>query len=338
MAFVCSNPECNVTETGKCVDGFEVGECPHAQQDDSTVEESDKIPSVELMASAATDDIVDINDGEILSVNSAADILRYGPSRVITVIGPSDAGKTTFALCLYEAFQHGPFDKWEFAGSMTLTAFEMRCHASRAKSGNSVPQTHRTPIGEVRFLHLAVHNEISGRLELLISDRSGEHYEDVANGVEGCEQLHEVTRADYILFFVDGKRLTGDERHGIKSDVGMLMRSLIEAGALGKTHCVGIVLTKYDQVQLSPHAERAEMDFQGLMATLQDKYGSSLASLKEFRIAARSENTDIDPLHGVVELLDDCVARTPAKKYIPDQVVLPDRFFVHLEIEDGGAL
>jgi len=338
MALICTNPECNVTETGKCVDGFEVGECPHAQHDDSVVEVSDDIPSVEPIVSALTDDIVDINDGEILFVNSAADILRSGPSRVITVIGPSDAGKTTFALCLYEAFQDGPFDKWEFAGSMTLTAFEKRAHTSRAKSGNSTSQTHRTPVGDVGFLHLAVHNEISGRLELLISDRSGEHYEDVANGVEGCEQLHEVTRADYILFFVDGKKLAGDERHGVKADVGMLIRSLIEAGALGKTHCVGIVLTKYDQVQLSPHAERAEIDFQGLMATLQDKYGPSLASLKEFRIAARSENTDIDPLHGVVKLLEDCVARRPDKKYIPGKVILPDRIFLHLNIEDGGAM
>ncbi len=28
----CSNPDCRVSETGKCVEGFSLGECPHQKK------------------------------------------------------------------------------------------------------------------------------------------------------------------------------------------------------------------------------------------------------------------------------------------------------------------
>ncbi len=343
MAVDCTNPDCSVAETGKCVDGFEVGKCPHVKQessvldllDTSSTEESASTPPVEVPEYL---NITPIYDGTILTIQSAADVLRSGPARVITVIGPSASGKTTFALCLYDAFQNGPFGKWEFAGSMTLPAFELRSHLSRAKCGNTAPDTERTLIKEgLGFLHLAVHNEANGRLELLISDRSGEHYRDVSDGVEGYDDLHEVSRADYILFFVDGKKLASDERHGVKNEVLGLVRSLVEENVLRKNHYVGVVLTKYDHVQASQHAERVDTDFADLMNKLHERFDPSLANINEFKIAARSENADIHSRYGVASLLEDCVGARSVNTYIPGPVSLPDRVFLRLNADDGGV-
>ena len=158
MAYVCTNPDCRLAETGKCVDGFEVGQCPHVKKEsESAIDET-----TEEMAIVPPNDTgtVTITGGDILSIDEATDVLRSRTSRVITVLGPSGSGKTTFALCLYEALQGGPFDRWSFAGSMTLPAFENRCHFSRILCGAAKPDTIRTPITDgLGFLHLEIKDE-----------------------------------------------------------------------------------------------------------------------------------------------------------------------------------
>lgn len=74
---------------------------------------------------------VSIFSGNILTIDQATDVLRGGETHVLAIIGPNDSGKTTFSLSLYGAFQIGPFDRWNFAGSLTIRAFEERSHLAR---------------------------------------------------------------------------------------------------------------------------------------------------------------------------------------------------------------
>lgn len=335
MAFVCSNPDCSLSETGKCVDGFEVGQCPHVTQD----EVSSKTKTDEgFIAPEEKSSIVTIADAEILSIDKATDVLRAKKSCVITVIGPSDAGKTTFALCLYEALQHGPFHAWSFAGSLTLHAFEKRSHYSRILCGKPKPDTLRTPLSDgLGFLHLEIKDQHADYLDILISDRSGEYYGNVANGIEGVDDIHEVSRADYLLFFIDGLRLGTDERHGVTSDIKILIRSLIESNVLRSNQRIGLVLTKYDQVNVSPYKERIESDFDKLASQILDTYGNKFPNIKTYKIAARPDEEVFQEPYGVVNLLEECFMANPVIDYEAGPVSFPDRAFLRLHLPDGGT-
>ena len=142
MVLKCKTPGCKVSETGKCLEGFPVAECPHV----TSVEEVEI--GTEPPLESAEPEEVSLPLGRVLTLEEATDVLVSGPSRVLTVIGPSRSGKTTFSISIYDAFQHGPFGPWNFAGSLTLPGFELRCHLSRAQSGGAIADTPRSLLTE----------------------------------------------------------------------------------------------------------------------------------------------------------------------------------------------
>ncbi len=170
---------------------------------------------------------------------------------------------------------------------------------------------------------------------MLLSERSGEFYTDVANGKEDCQSLHEIPRADYVLFVVDGEVLASDARHGIKSEILMMFQALVEAKMLRKTHRVGVVLSKYDFVKASENPDKVEKDFNNLVQTLQARYGPGLAQIKPFIIAARPENETVQTMFGVMDLLEEWLMPTPASRFIPPSIPGLERAFHRLDY--GGA-
>lgn len=331
----CPNPDCRVAETGKCVEGFEIGECPHQKGAVAAPAPSD-IKSDESAIGETKPSDIPISSGSVLTVDKATDVLCAGPTRVITIIGPAESGKTTLALSLYEAFQHSPFGLWSFSGSLTLPAFEERLHLSRVECGNTMPHTPHTSRSDgLGFLHLAICNDESGRLDLLISERSGEFYTAVANSEEECENLYEVSRSDYVILLVDGKGLASDARHGVKSEIIMMVATLVEAGILGSAHRVGVVLSKYDYVKAHANMKRIEDDFADLVETIQKRFGKGLAQIKPFKIAARRENDTVQTMFGVMDLLEECSHSRPKIYFIPPSPVPLDRSF-HRLLTRGG--
>lgn len=334
--LACPNPDCRVSEAGKCVEGFEVNSCPHQQGKlEGVVTQSAESTAVDSAQDSSLSE-VPVARGKILDIDEATNVLRVGPARVVAVIGPIASGKTTFGLSLYEAFRDGPFDRWSFAGSLTLPAFEQRCHLARAESGRAHPETHRTFAAEgLGFLHLAVYCEDTGRIDLLISDRTGEYYTSVANSEEDCDDLHEVSRADYILFLLDGVKLIGDERHGIKHELAMMIATLLAGKVLSTTHQVGIVLTKYDQVVSSKTAEQTIEEFNEFVTVIEGRFGNDVGGIKAFIIAARSESEKLENRFGIIEVLEECLCAKQQVCYVPQPSQLLDRSFHQLTMVRG---
>ncbi len=332
--LTCSNPDCQVAETGKCVEGLEIDDCPYQRKNADV----DGAPEIEVVDSAVEDDErtlkeiergeVPITSGKILTIDEAEIILRAGPVRVMVLVGPVNSGKTTLGLSLYTAFQNEAFGPWGFGGSLTLPAFEERCHYARPESGKLIPDTLHTSIDEgLGFLHLVLHSENTHRIGLLISDRSGEFYTRVANSQEDCTDLHEFSRADYILFLIDGKELASDARHGVKNDAKMLVDSLLDGGVLTKAHRIAIVLTKYDLVLSSDFTERIESDFNQLVENLRERFGPSLLELKSFRIAARPESDIVKARLGLLDLLGETFRPKPRSVFVSSNDISNDRSF-----------
>jgi len=337
--LTCPNPDCRVAETGKCVEGFSVGECPHQQKVIPSEEPSDAANDVAQHSSPPKKDTKEefVASGEILNIDDATDILCRGTTRVMTVIGPNKSGKTTLGISLYDVFQHGPFDRWSFSGSMTLVAFEKRCHLARSISGKSKPDTQRTSLSDgLGLLHLGLYCDEYGRIDLLISDRSGEFYTAVADNLEDCNKLHEVSRADNVLFLIDGEKLVSDERHGALNDARMMIKTLIEGEKIGKNHQISIVLTKYDIVSSSKSKDRAEKDFENFVNKLEDTYSKYLAKITPYKIAARSETDDIESCYGVLDILEETLRQKEIIKHISTSTSRLDRCFLNLQEIKGS--
>lgn len=310
-AVICANPDCRVRESGRCVEGLDLQTCPHyghepGELTDEVAEgdESTPAPGVELPGAGT------------LSPAETSKLLRAGEARVIAIIGPSDAGKTSLIASLYDLFQEGPVLGIEYARSETLHAFEHTCHDARAASRRAVPHINRTPLGEVRFYHLEVGGAQAGdRLTLALGDRAGEEYRAAADDASVAPSFPEVRRADSLAVLVDGRRLLDSgARHNLRSEIILILQALVDGGAVQSGQRLALVLTKIDELLGSEHQARAERDFAALVADTRRILGLAFSIIEPFRIAASPKTNAVPRGTGVPELLSFWLERRPESR------------------------
>lgn len=326
---VCTNPDCRVSETGKCVEGFETAVCPHFGQTPSRVTKDETTPAV----SKAFEERVRLPSASTLTIADAAKLLRAGDVRIIAIIGPKDAGKTSLIASLYDLFQEGPVSGVEFARSRTLHAFEQTCHDARAASRRNVPHINRTPLGEVRFYHLDLGCGPTGEsLALAMGDRAGEEYRNATDDTTLVSGFPEVRRADSLTLLVDGSRLVDNGgRHNLRSEITMIVQSLVDGDAVQPGQRLAVVLTKIDSVQASPRDKRAESDFANLLSSLKQLFGHVFSTIESFKVAA-SPKTDAMPRGtGVPELLMFWLKRAVVTPTAPPSKPSFERAFARLQ-------
>ena len=300
-AVICANLDCRVVETARCIEGFELSACPHYGREPEETSESDH--GSEEKSSAPS--CIGLPGADTLTPAEASRLLRGGNARVIAIIGPRDAGKTSLIASLYELFQEGPVSEISYAQSQTLHAFEHACHDARAVSRRGVPHINRTPRGAVRFYHLELGGGLAGdRLALVLGDRAGEEYQGAADDVSVVMTFPEARRADSLTVLVDGLRLLDSgARHNLRSEIVMMIQALVDGGAVQVGQRLALVLTKIDLVQESPHKARAEGDFVSLAENIQRNFGRVFSGMQLFKISA-APKTDVLPRgEGVPELL-----------------------------------
>jgi hypothetical protein len=298
---ICSNPDCRVAETGRCVEGMELKTCPHYGREPEDLIDESALDESENDESAS----VRLPGGGTLTCVEASRLLRAGDARVIAIIGPSDAGKTSLIASLYDLFQEGAVSGIEYARSETLHAFEHTCHDARAASRRGVPHMNRTPLGDVRFYHLQVGGGAAGEgLALVLGDRAGEEYKGAADDAYLAMSFAEVRRADSLTVLVDGQRLLDSgARHNLRSEVVMVIQALVDGGAIQVGHRLALVLTKMDMVQVSDNRVRAEADFDSLMADIRRIFGEVISVIESFRIAASPKDGVAPRGMGISDLL-----------------------------------
>lgn len=325
QAVVCGNPECKVAVDGKCVEGISpVTTCSHYGKPPSNVglapTTSGKHTGIPLAL------------GEVLDIAAADRIFKARPSRLISTIGPNDAGKTSLIASMYEMFQRGPYSGFQFAQSETLIAFERQCHLARVACRRKTPRMERTPRGPAKHFHLGL-SSASGTLDLLLADRNGEDYKAVRDSLDAAADFVEIRRADFVTVLVDGRRLTDNaDRHNVASELKMILQGMVESGSLGAEHPLGLVLSKYDHVHASPNRDRALGDFRRLFDQLQALFGSRIKSLTSFLVAAAPHDPSFGAGHGLEALL---AAWSAPKDVTPHESTLlaqPGRIFERLQI------
>ncbi|UJB33413.1 hypothetical protein [Chromobacterium sp. Beijing] len=289
--ITCSNPQCRVAETGKCLEGLSTELCqnfgkgqsgePEILLDDSLDEE----PQLQEIPREV------LPDGEALKQNELSTIFRAVPTRLIVLIGVPGSGKTSMIACLLELFQGGARRELNFSRSKTLVAFERICHGGRTTSGGNTPEIERTRHGATHYYHLELHHSgIKERTAFLIADRTGEDYATLANNSDAITNPWEVNNADHVTILVDGERLIDkEEQHGHLSELKMIIRSLVENEEFPHAVHVTCVLTKNDLIQSTTSSNHIHALFENFVQYTRKIFSNSAGSVNKFIIAAHPD-------------------------------------------------
>lgn len=278
---------------------------------------------------------VDLPKGGSLQPDETMSISCARATRVIIVVGAAESGKTTLLASIYERFLRGPWAGYVFAGSSTLLGFEQICHGGRGASGREVPVTPRTqrPEGH-QLLHLQVRSEnCSGRIQdLLLSDLSGEEFEDARHSSQDTRELAIVCSAQHVVLLVDGEKIADiGRRQAAKDEASLLLRSLVEESLLGATSRLDIIFTKWDIAM----QDTAAVSFaEAVESELISRYASRLAVVRSFRVASRDPSGRYPPAYGLESafpawVLEPQQPPTCARTVLtePDLASEYDRFF-----------
>ncbi|MDN7752663.1 TRAFAC clade GTPase domain-containing protein [Burkholderia gladioli] len=242
----CTTAGCNAP-LDRCIEGLSLEECPNF-----VIGEEVEEVSIDTRRQDEPETVVRISrGGRALSVDEADDCMLSAPSgrrlAVICLVGVPDSGKTTLLASLYEIVRRNLAAELGFVGSETIQGFEERCHLSRLTSENETPDTPRTS-RELQFLHLSVLAKQTGtRVELFMTDRRGEQFQDVLDRPALSETLTEVRRGDNIGFLLDGEHLIDpDRRESAISKVVRLAMAL--KTVVRQSTGVQLVVTKRDKI------------------------------------------------------------------------------------------
>lgn len=311
---ICANRECRIAQGGKCIEGHDdLAKCPfYGREPEDIADEQDN----DDQDGADAFDGIHLPDALPLGAGGTNKILAMLPSRMIGVIGVHDSGKTSVIAGLYDLFQLGTVSDSTFAGSSTLHGLEFICHDARVASERNEPHSERTKRGEVRFYHIDVRR--NGALHsLLIADRSGEEYEEVADLAANAAGMFELRRADVVTILVDGRRLASpNDRADVMGSIPLIIRGMVENGAFLRKPNLAIVLTKNDAVQASPRKERVEQDFRAITEGVQDAFADQFGEFGSFVTCASPADTSIVRGAGLDELLGFWMKPTAQPKAI----------------------
>lgn len=195
----CSNENCQAHITGKCYEGKDsVNRCPNWSAK-SIVTNNKKRKSDTASAIVWT--------GEALAPETLNIISQRSNPIIIASVGNVDAGKTSYLAMLYILLLNGhQLDDYQFAGSLTLTAWDRLADKLRYNRG-AVEFPAPTPSNPdyYHLLHLALKNE-SKLHDIILADASGEVFKLWADNkddenAENARWIHK--NASAFLLFVD---------------------------------------------------------------------------------------------------------------------------------------
>ena len=291
--YACKKEACSVAVDGKCLEAFELTECPFLTVDDVL----DSTPSSEepegdtAEIGASDTEYIDLFSGEDLDLAAARKITRGHMARVVVIAGEPDSGKTTLLACLNDLFQAGPYAGYLFAGSRTLVGFERRCFKARIRSQRTNPDTERSKRSAgIRFLHLRVRDEALAdqTQHLLLSDVSGEIFRQATDSSDEVKNLRMLRRADHLVLLLDGAKLVDLAlRHETKARANLLLRGCLDENMLGVNSFVDVVYSKWDIIETSSNVEIATQFIEAISQEMSELFASRLGRLRFHRLCAR---------------------------------------------------
>lgn len=168
---------------------------------------------------------------------------------IIGMVGNADAGKTSYLGMLYTLLFNGAkFERWAFAGSYTLAAWEMLAQYLKIKANGAVEFPPPTPSNPdfYSLYHLALKRDGLFR-DVLFADSSGEVYKLWSENVDdpNAENARWIYgKSSAFIFMVDSVALK--ERRGAARTEIIQMAEQLVANLSGRP--VAVVWSKADEI------------------------------------------------------------------------------------------
>lgn len=267
--------------------------------EDKIIEDENNIETMILLSSGAEMAVEDLYD--ISSVES---------SKLIILAGSTGCGKTTLITSIYHQFLNSTLEKYSFAGSKTLQAFEKRAFYNRIQSNQSKPEMKRTQRGTLdSVLHLRLHDNTSNQKKnLFLSDFSGEDYEAVIGDIDAArEEFSAIYYAQTFVLILDGFNIASKIcRNRELQKAIQLIRTFNDSNVLHANTKIIIVLSKYDKVF---EKMKEDLGLQQYIESIITKIESSVpelnSSLSIIYVAAMPSKSGMIPQgYGVEDLIN----------------------------------
>jgi hypothetical protein len=178
------------------------------------------------------------------------DIIRSVNPHLITLIGFSEFGKSTFVASMYHrAMTQGKIDGYDFFDSDTFSGFERRAYI-RDVGLKPNKRFNRTTNNEGYFLTMYFKKD-NERLLLVISDRSGETYRnEYTSNAEAVKADKSLIYSNHIVFFIDVSVLMTIKNYlRFKSKFTTLISRLYSAGVFNNEKVIDVIFNKIDLLE-----------------------------------------------------------------------------------------
>ena len=241
--------------------------------------------------------------GAALGTTDLAFVTGRGEPKLVAVVGPHNAGKTTLLGMFYQRTgRTGRVGDNGFAGSYSLEGWEAIAHAMRWE-GDAPRFPPHTSSGAGRapgLLHLARRDPAQVLRDTLFADSPGEWFQrwsvdpDAADA-EGARWV--VERASALLIVADCDALSGVSRGVARSDLVNLLRRVASSR---RDRPVALVWTKAD-VTVSEGIRDAVRQAARLVMPDIVEFEASVVSFERGGVS-------VDPAEAVLQVLRWCVA------------------------------
>lgn len=179
-------------------------------------------------------------------------LMTMNRPEIVALVGFVGYGKTSFIASFYHTLlRDGQIRGYDFYNSDTLTGLERRLFLRRyhEEFASVSPNTIRTIRGEPHLLTFHLSNPEKGERVIVISDHSGEDYQEYVDTKAKLEHDILLRNANRILFFVDcGKLLTADVM-SMKQNYQTLITNMKEYSVLNADVKIQFLFNKIDLTQ-----------------------------------------------------------------------------------------
>lgn len=269
----CNNPDCTLPQGGRC-----------ARIAEFTSPEADCLDLARITTGVPVEDTQSAPwSGRHLPPAEAARLLWRSPARLIAVLGPFNAGKTSLLTSFFLQLANGQRDNlpYRFASSLTLHGFrELAERASRwsgESSENIVDHTAKEDSAlPGYFLHLGFRPENPAddrHVDLLLSDIAGEWAKEWTGeeNETALRRMSFIPRCDAFLILADAGALMGEGGHKVDGETSLFIRRVIKSmqDALSSPP-IALVFSKFDSIARDipppPEGHRLEPQAWGKLA------------------------------------------------------------------------
>lgn len=184
---------------------------------------------------------------DALNDESINNVLGGTESRLITLVGFSEVGKSTFVASLYHKFMvNGEVNGSKIVDSDTFVGFEKRAYV-RNEAFKTIKRNARTTMTEGQFLTLTL-SKNGKKKKLIVSDNAGEKYKNtyVDNQAE-VNKDKGLVNTRHIIFFIDCSVLNDDDEYmDFYDKFQLLLSRMSTAGVFNVQKTYDIIYNKID--------------------------------------------------------------------------------------------